>query len=588
LGDGRFLSGGLQLCISAKKTVSTSFDINWKCLRCGQHKQEEAFKIRGVADSSSPRQVVIVADQSFPACLPTDGQHDCIKVIIVENCSLEDGAVEFLKRLGNRRVPKGSVILMFSAAHLANVRLAQYIQDFMDASNKICNITGRETICLPLPAFIMGGTDNNELIRSTHEITAWAIDFYQERDNNMEDSYRLMMEIMEDQAEGEKQIVETRRFTLPANNPSGKRVWVSGGNESKAMPCILKPATAHLETRLVKCLIGELRTKFGLDLEPNPRSDRAIGPQEKAKRKGDLLLVGSSNASKMAEMLSSRGKPTGLLFSPGWTITRQNVDHMAANINKKIAEEDPAVIVLYLMDNSVFFVRQEDGSRHLPIMSRDGIFHATGELRVCSGDVQDEQFRTLRPIFDVIGKRKCLWVAPIPRYVTRGCCEDRTHVTNRTDAYYLEDMRLQLDGLRRHMKEFVYSSGLRNVKVYDPNSDLRDFTVREIWGEDPIHPTHLAMSRMADGITALAETITDEKHREDNAGGRGRGQTRGGHARGRWHDGRMGGRGSHEQGGMDQQNRNQYQFGGRHMSTGRPRGGRSDHGGQYDYRARPY
>jgi hypothetical protein len=78
LGDGRFLSGGLQLCISAKKTVSTSFDINWKCLRCGQHKQEEAFKIRGVADSSSPRQVVVVTDQSFPACLPTDGQHDCI------------------------------------------------------------------------------------------------------------------------------------------------------------------------------------------------------------------------------------------------------------------------------------------------------------------------------------------------------------------------------------------------------------------------------------------------------------------------------------------------------------------------------
>jgi hypothetical protein len=262
LGDGRFLSGGLQLCISAKKTVSTSFDTNWKCLRCGQHKQEEAFKIRGVADSYSPRQVVVIADQSFPACLPTDGQHDCYKIIIVENCSLEDGTVEFLKRLGNRRVPKGTVILMFSAAHLVNVGLSQYIQDFLEASKKICSTTGRETICLPLPAFIMGGTDNMELIRAAYELTGWALDFYQDRDNNIADSYSMMWEVMDVQAEGEKQLVETRRVTLPANNPNGKRVWVSGGSESKAMPCVLKPATTPLETRLIKCLTGELRTKF--------------------------------------------------------------------------------------------------------------------------------------------------------------------------------------------------------------------------------------------------------------------------------------------------------------------------------------
>jgi hypothetical protein len=54
LGDGRILSGGLQLQISAKKVVCTSFDINWACFRCGPHEQQNAFKIRGVADSASP------------------------------------------------------------------------------------------------------------------------------------------------------------------------------------------------------------------------------------------------------------------------------------------------------------------------------------------------------------------------------------------------------------------------------------------------------------------------------------------------------------------------------------------------------
>jgi hypothetical protein len=94
---------------------------------------------------------------------------------------------------------------------------------------------------------------------------------------------------------------------------------------------------------------------------------------------------------------------------------------------------------------------------------------------------------------------------------------------------------------------------------------------------------------MADRITNLVEMITEEKHREDNAGVRGRGQYRGAcnNFRGRWHDNRADGyqgRNSRD----DQQNRQQYHYGGHHMSTGRPRGGRSKRGGQYDHRARPY
>jgi hypothetical protein len=47
IGDGRILSGGLQTAISTKRIVCTSFDKEWRCLRCGIHGQEPAFKIRG-------------------------------------------------------------------------------------------------------------------------------------------------------------------------------------------------------------------------------------------------------------------------------------------------------------------------------------------------------------------------------------------------------------------------------------------------------------------------------------------------------------------------------------------------------------
>jgi hypothetical protein len=61
------------------------------------------------------------------------------------------------------------------------------------------------------------------------------------------------------------------------------------------------------------------------------------------------------------------------------------VDEIAARINRRVADEDPAVVILQLLDNSVFYVKTEDGSRHLPRQDGDGVFHVDGELRVCAG-----------------------------------------------------------------------------------------------------------------------------------------------------------------------------------------------------------
>jgi hypothetical protein len=90
----------------------------------------------------------------------------------------------------------------------------------------------------------------------------------------------------------------------------------------------------------------------------------------------------------MSDMLTEKGKSTGLLYSPGWTISRINVEQMAANISRRLEEVDPAVVILQLLDNSTFFSKTEDGSRQMPRQDPAGLFHLEGELRVFS-DVQD-------------------------------------------------------------------------------------------------------------------------------------------------------------------------------------------------------
>jgi hypothetical protein len=147
----------------------------------------------------------------------------------------------------------------------------------------------------------------------------------------------------------------------------------------------------------------------------------------------------------------------------------------------------------------------------------------------------------------------------------------------------MEDMRLQLDGLKRHMKEHVYTMGRKNFKVYDPNVDLREFTTDEIWKDAPIHPTRHVLSKMCVSIIAMVNIMNDESPREsgsNNTRGRGNFRGQGRPFRGRWQDGRRGGGYCHED--------SIENSGGRHNSPGYPRGGRAERGGHYDYRARPH
>jgi hypothetical protein len=288
----------------------------------------------------------------------------------------------------------------------------------------------------------------------------------------------------------------------------------------------------------------------------------------------------------MSDMLTEKGKSPGLLYSPGWTISRINVEQMAANISRRLEEVDPAVVILQLLDNSAFFSKTEDGSRQMPRQDPAGRFHLEGELRVCASDVQEDQFRALKPIFDVLGRKKCILVAPIPRYVVAGCCGSSGHVTNRLEPYYLEDMQMQLDGYRRHLKEHLFIAGRKNIRLYDPSHDLRRFTTEQTWDEDPIHPTKEVLSKMADSLVAMVDNlVTSESERsgavEADPGLRARQDLQPRDQRNRWPGPSRGGH-FHPYIQNDDFNR------GRHNPPDYPRGGRGGRGGHNRGRARPY
>jgi hypothetical protein len=81
--------------------------------------------------------------------------------------------------------------------------------------------------------------------------SAWSKEYF---DDGLTVSCLKLEELLDDMADGEKVKVEPRRLSLPAKiGPNGKRVWESGGKDSKAMPYIIKPATPSQETQMIAC-----------------------------------------------------------------------------------------------------------------------------------------------------------------------------------------------------------------------------------------------------------------------------------------------------------------------------------------------
>jgi hypothetical protein len=78
-------------------------------------------------------------------------------------------------------------------------------------------------------------------------------------------------------------------------------------------------------------------------------------------------------------------------------------------------------------------------------------------------------------------------ITPLPRYIRSSCCTDSSHGTNRTGPDYKKKMMADLDLMRRNLKDFIFKEGNRNMKLFDPNVNLRGLEEDDIWGSDPVH-----------------------------------------------------------------------------------------------------
>jgi hypothetical protein len=167
------------------------------------------------------------------------------------------------------------------------------------------------------------------------------------------------------------------------------------------------------------------------------------------------------------------GYSTCLVSKAKWCINGSSAEQLAKMIKTAITDQEPGTVLLQFLDNSVYYAKAPDGSWLPPTADASGKYHMLGEIRVASRDTQLDHFRALSPVFNMLEQRKTLMITPLPRYISSSCCTDSSHGTNRTGPEYKKKMMADLDLMKRNLKDFIFKEGNRNMKLFDPNVDLR-------------------------------------------------------------------------------------------------------------------
>ncbi len=164
------------------------------------------------------------------------------------------------------------------------------------------------------------------------------------------------------------------------------------------------------------------------------------------------------------------------------------------------------VVIIMVLDNSLYFVEDEESGRHLPQRSGDGKHHIGGQLKLAMGRQATKVMEKFLPIPRRLKKNRKLILVPSPRFVCKACCLDRTHCSNRKEEGFLSGLLSGIKEIRRSIRDSCHEWQVSNYKVVNVCTmlDLQEESDYAAWawamGEDPVHLTKQAYGKLADGI----------------------------------------------------------------------------------------
>jgi hypothetical protein len=442
-------------------------------------------------------------------------------VIRIENGSLIELADSFLEITKGFDMPVGSVVVLSSLTYLARVGTAAYAEELVRSLARIRDAYASSVRIVHGFPVLIGGLDDESVIRSILEIELWLSDSDKRRMHSLPNtSAHYISEWLKTGTDGTSASasasdIHPRPLKLPNSLHSlEKATYVSPGWEDLAT--CLPALQEEDEKNLLGVIIEELNEKFALQLDLEPSTDRFSQPasDNTDSESVSMIFAGSSHSARTLDMIDREGVNLLDATTPGYRLSPETVGKMADDIRDLVAGLDPSntVVSIQVLDNSTYYCGHTFGEMSLPKKYPDRKYHVEGELRYVKKQLFRELFALLLLLVKAAGECHVVIWAPIPRWLHYSCCGNPTHCTNRNSDDFAGNMNSALADIRQWLEDMATLRKLHNVHIFNPlpalgmtGPEMDIDHALELWGTDPVHPTE-------DGYAALAESVKQLSH----------------------------------------------------------------------------
>jgi uncharacterized membrane protein YgcG len=499
---------GFKRSLPEKKNVTMSFNpVTMECHGCPVHHAKQMWRPKGSREAANLQgEAFLLTDQAYPPMFPVEKQN-CMKIVRREHGTLLELANELLAMTKGMEVGKQTVVLMHSLSHMARAGMEGYIEDLLMAASKIKAVLGQHVAVIP--HLFEAGCRSEMAIRTVAEVTTWASMVYGNDGLYLGRTFEIANELLAPKMGAEVQVDYERTLRLPTTPrwPATRATWVMG---SFKLARAIKPVSVAMEASLILSLIEELRKGLALELDVDPTFDR-LAPAMVASDKSvvDYLVIGRSGpVAMMAEALMRKGPTVNRADAAEWRINKSFVGHLAELTKAAMAEAKPKVVVVIGIEESYFRAQFEVGYTSPATKDSAGRHHINGELVVANADTQQRFLQAMDPIWTATSGTITVVVSPMARYsyLTKGCCEEPGHITNRVDPNFATQMKADLLAAKYKMKRFFMENGHPHCIVMYPAKDLEDEDLSKIWGEDdPTLPLPSVFDKMVVAVKSAEE-----------------------------------------------------------------------------------
>jgi hypothetical protein len=238
------------------------------------------------------------------------------------------------------------------------------------------------------------------------------------------------------------------------------------------VPEKVDPVSETDERNIFEQFVQELNSLYMTDLALEVSADREYvedGTDQQDILHGKrIVVIGASHGTRIALALEDLGAVVVDLSCPGWRVTASSVATMCQLLSSVLTEDfDGETLIIYqLFDNNFYMACDDEGVRSLPTKGRDNHYHVPGRLVTADRDEVRRLFTEVLPLLRAGLACSKFLLTPLMRYVGGGCCNDTTHIINRSERQNSTTIAEKLGEMKGSLSSLASPGGYATLPLF--------------------------------------------------------------------------------------------------------------------------